>query len=113
MGNYLRLNIENTHKLVLEKIRNFLKDGTIISRKRGECKQIYCYTLYSKKAIKVLKKCLPYLIIKKPEAEYVIKNGSYVSELHKENLSRLKQYEYQYDSFMQLELKKDLQMELL
>lgn len=111
---YLQLWISGTHKPTLEKISKFL-NGDFITRPASDKpnrKQQYYVRATGKKAVEIIKKCFPHFHVKKAEAEYIIKCGYRGIEVDKENLQRLKQYEFKDDKFFQPELEEELQLEL-
>jgi len=75
----LRVIITNTNKKMLEDISEYFGDGKLgenvrIKKRNGEGNRKQCYTLtfWNRRAERVLIELLPYLQIKRPEAELAI-----------------------------------------
>jgi hypothetical protein len=67
----LRLSIVNTNKELMEWLVNTFEGNFYAQTKYEGKKQCYTYRLFGDKLLNVVISCLPYFIIKKPQAELV------------------------------------------
>ena len=70
---YLQLRFYNTERIVLDEIVGFLNVGKIYSRQREGANRIYELYITKREVIKkILTNLLPFLIIKKKHAQFVL-----------------------------------------
>lgn len=68
----IRMNVINTNFPLMEWIQKNFGGDVYMNKLIPNRKQVYKWSIYSRKAAEILQACLPYMIVKKPHAEILI-----------------------------------------